>query len=167
MPANRAIMIFGNPDTFAIYVDKVQDWSYPDFDEGVFAYVLQNELFPKNPFGTSSTLGVYHGELTLLKNNIQANTIENEQLFGLDDDQLYQALIDISYPAVPDEQDLRHFMLIGEMADGKHFVFAVSYHEKIKFVYLNDGKPTCIECNKTALLESMTQCLTWFSTQTH
>ena len=41
-------MIFGNPDYFAIYTDKIADWSYDNFDEGIFAYILKMNFFQRH-----------------------------------------------------------------------------------------------------------------------
>lgn len=155
-------MIFGNPDYFAIYTDKIADWSYENFDEGVFVYILKNEFFPKNIFNISSTLGVYHGDLILLKHNVITNLLDSSEIFNMDDRKIYNYLHDLSFKS-DQVQDLRFLILIGEMIDTTEPIFAVSHNDKIKFVYLSNKIATSFECKKDDFLNTLDNCIEWMA----
>lgn len=156
-------MIFGNPDYFAIYTDKIADWSYDNFDEGIFTYILKNEFFPKGIFLKSSTLGVYHGDLILLKENIQKGLLDSFSIFHMDNKNLYNCLHDLSFKS-NDNQELRFLILIGEMIDDVEPIFAVSYDDKIKIIYLINDIADSIDLKKDEFLEILNNCIEWMST---
>ncbi|WP_410472321.1 Imm42 family immunity protein [Faucicola mancuniensis] len=156
-------MIFGNPDYFAIYADKITNWSYDNFDEGAFAYILKNELFPKNIFFKSSTLGVYHGDLILLKENIQKGLLDSFSIFHMNNEQLYNFLYSLSFKS-NDNQELKFLILIGEMIDDSEPIFAVSYDDKIKIIYLINEITNSIDLKKDDFLEILNSCIEWMST---
>lgn len=155
-------MIFGNPDYFAIYVDKIADWSYENFDEGVFAYILKNEFFPKNTLNTSSTLGVCHGDLMLLRNNIKINLLDSSEIFNMDDNKIYNYLYELSFNS-DQVQDLRFLILIGEMIDTTEPIFAVSHNDKIKFIYLRNKITASFEYKKDDFLNVLDNCIEWMT----
>ncbi|WP_230657929.1 Imm42 family immunity protein [Psychrobacter sp. I-STPA10] len=158
-------MIFGNPDKFAIYIDEVKDWSYPDFKEGIFAYIIKNQIIPNNCFGISSTLSSYWSELILHYNSNQDLSRENQYIFELDDIEAYNLLDKMRFSDVDNSQAWTYSLLVGDMIDDSNEVYLVTFNdkEKIFFKAKDTGFITCLELSKgtidKVLLDTYHWCL--------
>ena len=81
----------------------------------------------------------------------------------MDNKNLYNCLHDLSFKS-NDNQELRFLILIGEMIDDVEPIFAVSYDDKIKIIYLINDIADSIDLKKDEFLEILNNCIEWMST---
>ncbi len=88
-------MIFGSPDNFAIYLDKVENWCNGPFVEGFICFYINELPFPSRFYEYVSTLNTNTHDLTriLLKPKF------NKELFEKDKLELSKHLLKARYPA--------------------------------------------------------------------
>jgi len=72
-------MIYGNPIDFAIWFDKVPEWSNPNFIEGVFIVIVDSKFLPE-VIQESATLLVQLGDFDwiLSKLNEYKENVEDD-----------------------------------------------------------------------------------------
>lgn len=88
-------MIFGNPDSFSIYIDRVENWCNGSFVEGFICFYINSTPFPSRFYEYVSTLNTNIHDLTkiLLKPKF------NKELFEKDKLELSKYLLKARYPA--------------------------------------------------------------------
>ena len=59
-------MIFGSPDNFAIYLDKVENWCSDPFVEGFICFYINELPFPSRFYEYVSTLNTNTHDLTVI-----------------------------------------------------------------------------------------------------
>ena len=156
-------MIFGNPDKFAIYIDVVKDWSYPDFKEGVFAYIINNQITPQNCFSISSTLDSYWSELILQYNWKQGGCTENQYIFELNTVKAYELLHKMRFQGIDNDQVWEYSLLVGEMIDHSDEVYLVTFEnkEKVFFKAKDTDSITCLELQKSTVSNVLLEAYKW------
>jgi len=144
-------MIFGCPDRFAIYFDKVDCWSNDNFNEGIIGFYINNNLFHKYIDQYVSTLDINICDLQ--KYFLQKSSI-NKVLFKKEKLALCKYLLKNRYPAqvfnsqeeyddYPDnlyvEEELIYSIDINFLSKANLSMFIIKSLSKARILILNLG----------------------------
>ncbi len=163
-------MIFGNPCNFAIYIDIVEEWSFPDFPEGMFAYIIKGEFLPLNITERSCTLGSYISDIKSTIEYHKKISIENSEYFHLPPNISHPKLdarahfpLENNYPDSHDE-DNTYDITVGEMLSDIREIFLVSNLNLEKVIYYSERekKPKEIVLKKGEVDKIMQNVVTWY-----
>jgi len=131
-------MIFGDPNSFSVWFDRVESWSTPDFENGCFAFFMSKTLICSQ----NSTLGV---DLHLLsKLPCLEKSIEDDDIFNMPPAEVYSVLYERAFPSVysdAESSDYTHLVSARSLLDEGHNVFLVESGSKARLIYGMDGKP--------------------------
>ncbi|WP_406806901.1 immunity 42 family protein [Burkholderia semiarida] len=134
-------MIFGDPNSFAIWFDRVDSWSTPDFENGCFAFFIGKTLICSQ----NSTLGV---DLHLLsKLHCLGKSVEDDYIFNAPIAEAYSALYERAFPSADSDaesSDYTHLVSARSLLDEGHNVFLVESGSKARLIYGMDGKPVSV-----------------------
>ncbi len=163
-------MIFGNPCDFAIYIDVVEEWSFPDSPEGMFAYIIKGEFLPLNITERSCTLGCYIVDLYRTIEWHKKTSVENAEYFHLPPDIAYPKLdamahfpFENNYSDSCDE-DNTYDITVGEMLSDTKEIFLVSNLNLEKIIYYSEQekKPKEVVIKKGKVDKVMSDVITWY-----
>lgn len=125
-------MIFGDPDVFAIWLDKVDSWSNESFKNGSFGYFLGGELI----WSLRSTLGV---DVHMLRSTyVMNNSVEDETLFNLPPHMAYKNLCLRAFPSMDSEaeySDFNNLVSSESLSDEGWNVFLVEFDVQAKIIF--------------------------------
>jgi hypothetical protein len=124
-------MLFGNPDTFAIWFDSVESWSTDSFKNGCFGCFIAGELI----WSLRSTIGVDLHGLSLL--HAIDHSVENEEIFNLPPDLAYRRLCTLAFPSLDSDaevSDFTHLVSPESLSDEGHYLFLVELGEQAKLI---------------------------------
>lgn len=157
-------MIFGNPDIFAIYIDFVKEWSYPDFREGIFAYIVKNQTIPKNCFDISISLSDYLAELKLHYDSNKKNERESQYIFELDTIKAYEILDRMRFPGIGNDQVWKYSLLLGDMIDYSNELYLVTFKDKEKLFFKEKGSEfiVSLELPKDTISDVFLEAYEWY-----
>lgn len=146
-----------------LYIDVVKDWSYLDFKEGVFAYIINNQITPQNCFSISSTLDSYWSELILQYNWKQGGCTENQYIFKLNTVKAYELLHKMRFQGIDNDQVWEYSLLVGEMIDHSDEVYLVTFEnkEKVFFKAKDTDSITCLELQKSTVSNVLLEAYKW------
>lgn len=145
-------MIFGCPNQFAIYYDKVDCWSSDGFDEGLIGFYINGHLFPKDMSNHVSTL---YTNMIDFRDCVLEEPLINEKLFYEKKLSLCKYLLKKRYPAVifnsqdefddyPDdlyeEEELTNSMEIDFLSRARLVVFLIQNHLKVRILMLSSSR---------------------------
>jgi hypothetical protein len=94
-------MIIGNPREFAVWIDSVPLWSTPTIENGVFAYVIEEEIIPPNPFSSTIGADVVAAEFY----SCMGGPVGDVGIAGIDKDTAFHMAFDRAFPS--DESQLK------------------------------------------------------------
>jgi hypothetical protein len=124
-------MLTGNPDTFAIWCDKVDSWSTDSFANGCFGYFVSGKLV----WSLQSTLGVDLHRLGSL--HAMNHQVEDEHLFNVSAEEAYEHLCEMAFPALESDaatSDFTHLVSAESLSDEGHYIFLVEYGSEAKLI---------------------------------
>ena len=142
-------MIFGNPDNFAVYIDKVDSWSINNFKEGFIWFYINSIPYPTNGYDYVSTLDVNISSLLTSK---LVNPLESKELFNMETLELSKLLLKKRYPSwvfeseskylsYPDElyeqEELLYYVDIDFLIKARLVMFVVKYNQKVRLIVVN------------------------------
>lgn len=127
-------MLFGNPDKFAFLMEKTPEWCANGFVNGLLYVYVNGEMFPKELRTTTLS-----SDLLGLPNYAFAKLPEDEQLFTLPDNKLFEELRRLRYPAwfadnKEADEDYRFDIELSELGDCGYHIFAVSSKENVRII---------------------------------
>jgi hypothetical protein len=125
-------MLSGNPDTFAIWCDAVDQWSTPGFANGCVGYFMGGVLI----WSSRSTLGVDLSMLSRL--HCMKNSVEDADLFHRSPQDAYRELCTRAFPSMDsnaESNDFNHFVSSESLSDDENYVFLIEYAQLAKLVY--------------------------------
>ena len=164
-------MIFGNPDKFSILIDVVEEWSSPDFKEGLFFYIIGDDFCVRRIPDNSATIAVYMHELSLTLKAKVVDGYESAYLFNLPTEQAYSELNAIRF--VPFEEDIpadavedyTHSITVGDMLSDIDEIYLVSHDIQEKILYKAPNTGEILECvlEKGYAINTMKQALEWWN----
>lgn len=167
-------MIFGNPDKFAIFVDIVREWSNPDFEEGLFLYILGGSFCTSKLPENSATISVYMRELSSTIEKLSSNGYENPHIFNSPIAQAYSELSASRFVPfeedTPDDavEDYTHSITIGDMLrgiDDEIYLVSDGVNEKILCKNNLTKQVSGIVFEQGYVVEVMRNAVNWWSNQ--
>lgn len=119
-------MVAGNPDKFAIIMEKVDDWCKDGFVNGLLYVYVSGEVFPKEYRRTPIST-----DLRGVQNYAFIKPPVDERLFALSDLALFDEIRRLRYPAQcagdnEADEEYRFDIELNELADAGYELFAVS-----------------------------------------
>lgn len=125
-------MIFGNPDKFAFWVEKVPEWC-AGFVNGLLYVYVNGEMFPKKLHTTTLS------DLGSLFDYAFADPPKDERLYALSDDELFAEFRRLRFPAYftdneDADEDYRYDIEYYEIGDWGYDIFAVSNGENVRIL---------------------------------
>ena len=125
-------MIFGNPFTFAFFIDEVPAWSSVDFNNGFFAISVDGILYPPDIRCTTLNIAL---DRIISKTSPLITLPKNETLFNDTPEIAFEKLQNITYPENFNiDNDYTYLMPISEFEDAGYVLFVVRFMDKIKFL---------------------------------
>ncbi|MCP2087419.1 UNVERIFIED_ORG: hypothetical protein J2Y81_003436 [Paraburkholderia sediminicola] len=134
-------MLFGNPDTFAIWCDAVDAWSTPGFQNGCFGYFIGGKLI----WSRRSTLGVDLRRLSKL--HCMSNAVEDVRLFNCPISAAYDDLCERAFPSIDSDvasNDVTHLVSVESLSDDEHNVFLIECGAQAKLIYGFNGDSSSV-----------------------
>lgn len=130
-------MLFGDPNTFAIWCDSVESWSSGTFKNGCFAYFLKGSLL----YSTKSTIGT---DLVALR-RLPCMSIPpvDEHLFHLPSKEGYEEIYKKAFPeenSQVKDSDYKHLASPVSLSDDGYNIFLIEWGQQGKLVYGEDGE---------------------------
>lgn len=127
-------MIFGNPDKFAFWTEKVPEWCTGGFVYGLLYVFINGETFPKEFRKTTLS-----SDLRGLPNYAFAKPPIDERLYALNDVALFEELRQMRYPAYfgknkEAEDDYRFDIELRELSDCGYHIFALSDGQNVRVI---------------------------------
>lgn len=95
-------MLIGDPDCFAFILERVPKWEIGGFINGIMYVIISGTNYPEELRTTT-----FNSELSDILGDRSAlvHPVRDDELFSLDDKQLYDILADKVYPDIDDERD--------------------------------------------------------------
>ncbi len=125
-------MLFGNPEKFAVLIEKVPEWESKPWINGIMFMFINWNMYPREL--RNATLNC---ELSCLldKKSSFVNPVRDDKLFNMSKEERFKIISDITYP--PDfetDDDYKYLIDFTEMLDSGYSAFTVSNGEKIKII---------------------------------
>lgn len=119
-------MLFGDPDKFALVIEKVPEWSDDTFTNGLLYVFVNGEIFPKE-LRTATLSSILH----MLMDSAFVNLTTDRRLYSLPDKELFAKLRALRYPdwfgdGGDKDEDYRFDIDLYELSDAGYDIFAVS-----------------------------------------
>lgn len=122
-------MIIGDPYRLSVIIEKVQMWSDSSFHNGIFMVCIDGKMFPNELINVTLS-----SELRQLS-DIVSNIIENEALYSMDKNILFETLYNITYPSdLETDNDYSYLISPQSLADNDYFIFAVKSKNNVKII---------------------------------
>lgn len=136
-------MIFGNPYKFAFLIERIPEWE-GFWINGIMFVIVNGEIYPKDVRTTT-----FNSELPdiLSSNSAFINPVDNKELYGKGETELFSYIADVTYPHNFDNDNDYSFLIpFHGINDSGYRVFITSNgvnikiligkweNEKIKFV---------------------------------
>lgn len=95
-------MLIGDPDYFAFILERVPKWEIGGFVNGIMYVIISGISYPEELRTTT-----FNSELSDILGDRSAlvHAVRDDELFALDDKQLFDILADKVYPDIDDERD--------------------------------------------------------------
>ena len=122
-------MIIGDPYKFGFLIERVSDWEYPPFVNGLMFLYLNGKAYPEELRTTT-----FSTELPELLDEASplVKPKENKKLFYLDSDERFEQLAALTYPEnIDKENDLSYLVPFHEINDSGHAVFVLTDGENV------------------------------------
>ena len=122
-------MVIGDPYKFGFLIERVSDWEYPPFINGLMFLYLNEQAYPKEL--RTTTLSTELPEL-LDESSPLVSPKESKKLFCLDSDERFEQLAALTYPENIDrENDLSYLVPFHEINDSGFAVFTLTDGESV------------------------------------
>lgn len=125
-------MLFGDPNGFAVWFDRVESWSTQGFDNGCLAFFLRGTIFCSQ----NSTLGV---DLHLLsKLPCLTITVEDDRIFHMLSVEAYVDLCKRTFPSTDSDvetSDYTYLVSARSLLDEGHNIFLVESGSQARLIY--------------------------------
>ena len=155
-------MLIGNPDKFALLLEKVPEWS-TSYVNGLLFVMLNGEIYPKTV--RTATLNCELPEL-LNENSPFMNPVISWELYYLKSKDLFQRLATMTYPENSEQDNDYHFSMIAlhEIYDSGYCLFIVSNGKNVRIqvgqweneelVFIDETEISTEELNEIQILIS-------------
>lgn len=119
-------MLFGDPEKFALVIEKIPEWSDDTFTNGLLYVFVNGEIFPKELRNTTISTN-----LCFLMDSAFVNLTTDRRLYLLPDKELFAKLRALRYPdwfgdGGDKDEDCRFDIDLYELSDAGYDIFAVS-----------------------------------------
>ena len=122
-------MVIGDPYKFGFLIERVEDWEYPPFINGLMFLYLNEKAYPERLMTT--TLSTELPEL-LDESSPLVSPKEDKKLFYMDSDERFDLLALRTFPENIDKQsDLSYLVPFHEINDAGFAVFTLSDGESV------------------------------------
>lgn len=122
------MLILGNPDTFSILIEIIDEWNEDDtFNNGLLFFSIGGLLFPNKVF--SATLSY---ELSNLVEQLEGVTM-NRELYSMPSKEAFVHFYNKTFPCDSEQENDYSFDITPSIfSDNNYFVFAVSNGEFVR-----------------------------------
>lgn len=122
-------MVIGDPYRFGFLVERVEDWEYPPFINGLMFLYLNKKAYPKELRTTA--LSTELPEL-LDEGSPLVSPKKDERMFALDSSERFELLYRRTYPEdIDKESDLSYLIPFHEINDAGFAVFTLTDGESV------------------------------------
>lgn len=122
-------MIIGDPYKFGFLIERVSDWEYPPFVNGLMFLYLNGKAYPEEL--RTTTFSTELPEL-LDKASPLVKPKENKKLFYADSNERFETLSSLTYPEdIDKENDLSYLVPFHEINDSGFAVFTLTDGESV------------------------------------
>lgn len=122
-------MIFGNPYKFAFLVERIPEWE-GSWINGMLFVIVNGEVYPKDVRTTT-----FNSEFSdiLSTNSAFINPVDNKELYGKRETELFSYVADVTYPHSFDHDNDYSFLIpFHEINDSGYSFFIISNGVNIK-----------------------------------
>lgn len=123
-------MLIGNPDEFAIIIERVPEWESSGFINGIFIVCICGEYYPPDMRTTTLNGDLYE---LLTENSPFLKPQSNHEIYNLDNESLFSQLYKATYPEDGDN-DYRFLIPFREILDSGYCFFIIKCDSNVKIL---------------------------------